>query len=372
APRHQRGRAGVRAGDERPRLTARSPHPPARTRRTSPGAAGPSAPHRGASAGAAAPAVLDLYDDPGWYDATYRRRRADVRYYVERARQCGGPVLEYGVGSGRVALPTVRAGVSVAGVDAGAPMLALLEDKRRRLPSQRAALLRAVRGGLRAVRLRERFRLVTAPLEVGVRAGVSVAGVDASAPMLALLEDKRRRLPSKRAALLRAVRGDMRAVRLRERFRLVTAPFNVVLHLDSRRDMERWLARVREHLLPEGELVFDVSVPQPLDLAADPTIWEKARSFRHPESGRLTELAERFEYDPIRQVLLVESELRTEGAPRPLRVPLIHRQWFPRELEALLHYNGFVDIRFTADFTDLPPDDHVDSLVISCRVGPLR
>ena len=111
---------------------------------------------------------------------------------------------------------------------------------------------------------------------------------------------------------------------------------------------------------------------QPLDLAADPTIWEKTRSFRHPESGRLTELAERFEYDPIRQVLLVESELRTEGAPRPLRVPLIHRQWFPRELEALLHYNGFVDIRFTADFTDLPPDDHVDSLVISCRVGPLR
>lgn len=292
-------------------MTARSPHPPARTRRTSPGAAGPSAPHRGASAGAAAPAVLDLYDDPGWYDATYRRRRADVRYYVERARQCGGPVLEYGVGSGRVALPTVRA-------------------------------------------------------------GVSVAGVDASAPMLALLEDKRRRLPSKRAALLRAVRGDMRAVRLRERFRLVTAPFNVVLHLDARRDMERWLARVREHLLPEGELVFDVSVPQPLDLAADPTIWEKTRSFRHPESGRLTELAERFEYDPIRQVLLVESELRTEGAPRPLRVPLIHRQWFPRELEALLHYNGFVDIRFTADFTDLPPDDHVDSLVISCRVGPLR
>ncbi len=258
--------------------------------------------------GAAAPAILDLYDDPGWYDATYRRRRADVRYYVERARQSGGPVLEYGVGSGRVALPTVRA-------------------------------------------------------------GVSVVGVDASVPMLALLEEKRRRLPEKSAARLRVVRGDMRAVRLRERFQLVTAPFNVVLHLDSRRDMERWLARVREHLLPGGELVFDVSVPQPLDLAADPAVWEKARSFRHPESGRRTELAERFDYDPIRQVLLVESELRTEGAPRPLRVPLIHRQWFPRELEALLHYNGFVDIRFTADFTDLPPDDHVDSLVITCRPG---
>lgn len=259
---------------------------------------------------AAAPGVLDLYDDPGWYDATYQRRRADVRYYVDRARRLGGPVLEYGVGSGRVAFAMARAGLTVVGVDASGPMLARLEEKRRR-----------------------------------------------QAPRL--------------ASRVRTVQGDMRAVRLRERFRLVTAPFNVVLHLESRRDMERWLARVREHLLPEGELVFDVSVPQPLDLAADPNVWEKARSFRHPGSGRRTELAERFDYDPIRQVLLVESELRTEGARRALRVPLIHRQWFPRELEALLHYNGFVDIRFTADFTELPPDDDVDSLVIACRAAPV-
>ncbi len=51
-------------------------------------------------------------------------------------------------------------------------------------------------------------------------------------------------------------------------------------------------------------------------------------------------------------------------------MPLTHRQFFPRQVEALLHYNGFTDIFFTADFTDLPADQWVDSMVVSCRVAP--
>jgi len=51
-------------------------------------------------------------------------------------------------------------------------------------------------------------------------------------------------------------------------------------------------------------------------------------------------------------------------------VPLTHRQFFPREVEALLHYNGFSEIFFTADFTDQPADQWVDSMVVSCRVAP--
>ena len=51
---------------------------------------------------------------------------------------------------------------------------------------------------------------------------------------------------------------------------------------------------------------------------------------------------------------------------KPWTVPLTHRQYFPREMEALLHYNGFTNIFFTADFTDEAADQHVDSLVVSC------
>ncbi len=255
------------------------------------------------------PGLLALYDDAELYDATYRRRRDDVRYYVDRARAVGGPVLEYGVGSGRVALALARAGFEVVGVDASQNMLDRLTQKVERAP--------------RAVRER-----------LSVRA------------------------------------GDMRRVRLGRRFPLVVAPFNVFLHLDSRQDAERFLARVREHLEPEGEFVFDVSVPHPDDLGADPEEWHRAPRFVHPKTKRWTQQAERFEYDPMRQTLLIESELRPQGGNEAVRVPLVHRQWFPRELEALLHYNGFEGIRFSADFTGALPGDDVDSLVV--RSTPMQ
>ena len=42
---------------------------------------------------------------------------ADVIYYVNLALASGGPVLEYGVGNGRIAMPLARAGIDVVGVD---------------------------------------------------------------------------------------------------------------------------------------------------------------------------------------------------------------------------------------------------------------
>ncbi len=41
----------------------------------------------------------------------------------------GGPILELGVGTGRVALPLARAGAKVTGVDVSEPMLAQLREK---------------------------------------------------------------------------------------------------------------------------------------------------------------------------------------------------------------------------------------------------
>jgi len=47
--------------------------------------------------------------------------------------------------------------------------------------------------------------------------------------------------------------------------------------------------------------------------------------------------------------------------------PLSHRQFFPRELEALLHYNGFAIDKVDGGFAGEPPDRHADSLVYTCR-----
>jgi hypothetical protein len=246
------------------------------------------------------------YEDPAYYTVTYRDRRHDVAYYVQQARLSRGPVLEYGAGNGRIGLHIARAGVAVDGVDLSQPMLTDFERRLSHEPPQ----------------VRARVRLHN---------------------------------------------GDMRELRLERRFPLVIAPFNVLLHLYDRRDMEAFLARVREHLTDEGYFLFDFSVPQPADLARDPERSYPAPDLRHPETGEAVGYAERFEYDPLRQLLLVRLDFTPKSGASAFTVPLTHRQYFPREMEALLHYNGFEEILFSADFTDLPADRYVDSIVVRCK-----
>ena len=245
------------------------------------------------------------FDDPAYYDKAYKNRRDDVAFYVRLATESGGPVLEYGIGTGRVALEIARAGIDVTGVDLSARMLLAF---RKKLAGE-------------ASEVRRRVRLM---------------------------------------------RGDMRRVRLGRRFPLVIVPFNAILHLYDRRDMELFLERVRKHLTRAGRLVFDFSLPRAENLGADPERRYGAPRFRYPGKRALVRYGERFDYDPFRQVLLVNMEFAPEDGSPPWTVPLAHRQFFPQEMEALLHYNGFSDLRWSADFTDEPPGPETDFIVVNC------
>jgi SAM-dependent methyltransferase len=250
---------------------------------------------------------LAHYEDPAYYEATYGRRRNDVDYYVALARRRGGPVLEYGIGNGRVAIPMARAGVDVLGVDHSRPMLADL-----------------------------RARLVREAAEV------------------------RRRVVARR--------GDMRRVRLGRRFELVLATFNTVLHLYARPDVERFLARVRAHLAPGGRFVADLAVPSLSDLVRGPSHPFHAPRFRHPTSGGLVKNREVFDYDPVRQVLFVSMQFEPVDDPAGAwTTPFAHRQFFPAEWEALLHYNGLDVVEAHGDFSGGPLDADSDVMILHAR-----
>lgn len=250
---------------------------------------------------------LAHYEDAAYYTAIYGQRIDDVAFYVSLARRAHGPVLEYGVGNGRIAIPMARHGVEVVGVDHSTAMLADL-----------------------------RARLAREPGEVRKR--------------------------------VRAVRGDMRRARLGRRFGLVMATFNTVLHLYSRADVERFLARVREHLAPSGRFVADLSMPPLSDLARDPARAYHAPRFRHPTRGVVVKNREHFDYDPARQVLFVSMEFEPVDKPATAwMVPLAHRQFFPQEWEALLHYNGFAVERLDGDFQGGPLAKNSDVMVWTAR-----
>jgi len=251
--------------------------------------------------------ALAHYEDPAYYTVTYARRVEDVAFYVELAEQASGPVLECGIGNGRIAIPMARRGVSVTGIDHSRPMLADL-----------------------------RTRLLREPPEVRAR--------------------------------VRAVRGDVRRTRLSSKFALVVAPFNAALHLYTRDDVERFLARVRGHVEPGGRFVVDMSMPSVADLARGPSRPFRAPNFRHPTAGVLVRNRERFDYDPLRQVLFVAMEFEAvDDASVAWMTPLAHRQFFPCEWEALLHYNGFEVERVDGDFRGGPLTKTSDVMVWHAR-----
>jgi SAM-dependent methyltransferase len=57
------------------------------------------------------------------YDPWSRTVTEDVAFYVSEAVQSGGPVVELGVGTGRIAVPIALEGIAVIGVDSSRGML---------------------------------------------------------------------------------------------------------------------------------------------------------------------------------------------------------------------------------------------------------
>ena len=155
------------------------------------------------------------------YDPWSRSVTEDVEFYVAEARKAGGPVVELGVGTGRIAVPTAEAGIPLIGVDSSQRMLDVCRSR------------------------------------------AAEKGVD---------------------HLLDLRLGDLREPPVTERVALVTCPFRALLHLHSDEERLRALGAARELLVPGGKFVFDVFAPSGEDveethgrwLEREPGIWERA------------------------------------------------------------------------------------------------
>jgi SAM-dependent methyltransferase len=250
------------------------------------------------------------YDDVRYYEKTYASREEDVSFYESLVRRRartgarGERVLEIGIGHGRIALPLARAGAHVTGVDLSAPMLAELARRLTHEPPEVRARITAHEGDMRALR--------------------AAVGPDT------------------------------------EPFPLILATFNTFLHLYERADVERFLIGVRDLLAPGGHFVMDVSVPNPEDLARDPERAYGAPRFRDPSSGKIVRYTERFDYDAPSQVLFVSMDFTPTDGSAPWGQSLAHRQFYPQEIEALFHYNGFSLVSVFGGFEGEPLDRFSD------------
>jgi SAM-dependent methyltransferase len=145
------------------------------------------------------------------YDPWSRSVTEDVSFYVAEARRVSpGPVVELGVGTGRIAVPIAAEGIRVIGIDSSTGMLEVC-------------------------------------LERAESAGV--------------------------AGLVELHLGDLRAPPVSDRVPLVLCPFRSYLHLRTDEERLGALRAARKLLVPGGRLVFDVFAPADDDIAETDGRW---------------------------------------------------------------------------------------------------
>ncbi len=158
-----------------------------------------------------------------YYDLLYGAVEHDLPFYLEMAKETGGPVCELACGTGRVLLPIARAGFEVTGIELSQAMLDKLQAK-----------------------------LDREPREVQARVALKCA--------------------------------DMRDYRFTRKFKLVFCAFNSFLALVTTEDQLSCLRSVREYLADEGRIAIDIFAPDHKRLTIP--LKTELGIGRDPETGR--------------------------------------------------------------------------------------
>jgi len=253
--------------------------------------------------------IAELYD----YVVPYRDR-PDVAFFVEAARQSDGQVLEAGCGTGRILIPTARAGVEITGLDLSPHMLAVCRERLKTEPEQ----------------VRSKVRLVE---------------------------------------------GDMRHFELPGTFSLVTLPFRPFQHLTTVGDQLACLDCIHHHLETGGKLILDIFNPW-LEALARQNIGEEMAEepeFTMPDGRRVIrrhKIASRDVFNQINYTELIYYVTHPDGRQERLVQAFPMRYLFRFEAEHLLVRAGFEVEQLYADYDKSPYGSKYPGELIFVAIRP--
>ena len=223
----------------------------------------------------------------------------DTDFYRRLAGETGGPILEVGCGTGRVAAALAADGHEVVGIDLSAPMLRLAEQRRAASSADVAARLSFQRADLATLDLGRDFALIVTPARV----------------------------------------------------------FQFMLTSAAQREA---LTALRTHLRPNGRLVLDLFDPLLDRVVPSAEVARRGGELVHPTTGnRVTWEVTGRRPDPARQLVVEDwtfNEIDASGEVLRTASEELTLRWSLRsEMRLLFELVGLAVVAEYGDFTGGPP-----------------
>jgi len=204
------------------------------------------------------------------------------------------------------------------------------------------------------------------------RDGRRVIALDADPTMLRALAENAARESADVAARITSVCADMRTFALDAPAALAIAAMNTLQVLLTPDDQLACLERIRANLTAEGELWFDVAMPDVVDIQSALGVVRAGDVYTDPATGIRLAHAFWFDWvDPITQTAQFThrvDEIAPDGIARSfLRYHEVHI-FAPVELRHLLARSGFEILQAWGDFAGGPLEAGSERQVYRCRV----
>lgn len=225
--------------------------------------------------------LYDLYEAGTPY---FLAQQQDIAFWQSMAMKYGNPVLELACGTGRVSISLAKQGFQVTGIDISELMLERAREKSS------------------LEKVREDFSLV------------------------------------------KWIKCDIRNFDINQKFPLIIFPYNGLRYLLELEEIESCLNCVKKHLDIGGKFVVDVKNPS-LKYFNDFSLSHHRdvdSIFQDPDGKGTIVVTRTRVYDAEQQLLTRKMFFRFPGYTEDVVEELKFRCYFPKELEALFKYNGFI------------------------------
>lgn len=189
---------------------------------------------------------------------------------------------------------------------------------------------------------------------------MEVTGIDYTPEMLALAREK----AAKRAVAVELVAGDMCFFELGREFGSVLLLSNALWHVHEVADFERCMRCVRQHLQPGGIFVLSLYIPAISILAREPDKRYPFSSYIDRKSGEEIQVMEQYHYEADTQMGRV---VHYRGDTDEVVGTLNLRMYFPKELDAILQYNGMRVLEKFGDWDRTPFGPESNNQILSVR-----